>query len=281
MIDHISGKDELWFSALSTSWFLILFAIYLILVLPDMMLTQALIFILFLAIVALSSRLIYSLVVTKNEMHQLELRFNHQLAQYQEQKRHVTEIRKLSHDINKYNAVIQYALKEKDYDYLAEYCASAFENLRPAKLFQEIGNETIDALNYHLSNQCAEKEIALTLILDPALNNSIEIEPINLTTVLGNLYENAIEACEMVEVGQRWITVEIQKDGERIRVAIKNACTKLEKDNRHGMKRLLPKHIGRNLVEQTVKKLGGLVKHSQKDNRYEVVLIMANRDLNS
>lgn len=278
MIDHISEKDERWFSALSVSWFFVLFALYMAFAAPNLKGTPVLVFFLFLGIVALSSRLIYSLVITSNQMLQLELRFDHQLAQYQEQKRHVAEIRKLSHDINKYNAVIQYALKEKNYDYLAEFCDSAFETLGPQATLQETGNETIDALIYHLSNQCSEKAIILTVELDPTLNHGIAIEPLSLTTILGNLFENAVEACELVQEGQRWIKVEMQQDGARIRMDVKNSCTLKEKNNRIGMKRLLPKHIGTSIVEQTVKKLGGMVKYQRKENQYEVVLVMANRN---
>ncbi|MBO1306459.1 GHKL domain-containing protein [Enterococcus sp. 669A] len=281
MIDHISEQDERWFSALSVSWFFVLFALYMAFAAPNLVGMPVFVFFLFLGIVALSSRLIYNLVITRNQMLQLELRFDHQLAQYQDQKRHAAEIRKLSHDINKYNSVIQYALKEKNYEYLAEFCDSAFETLRLRPAFQETGNETLDALIYHLVNQCSEKGIELTLDLDPALTGSIEIAPLSLTTILGNLFENAVEACELMPEDQRWINVTIRPDGARVHTVIKNSCNQLEKNNRQGMKRLLPKHIGTTLVEQTVKKIGGMVKYQREENQYEVVLILANRNLSN
>lgn len=205
------------------------------------------------------------------------MRYDHQLAQYQEQKRHIAEIRKVSHDINKYTTVIQYALKEKNYDYLAEFCESAFETLQPQLSFQETGNETLDALLYHLSNQCQKKKIDLSLKLDPALNGSITLDPLDLTSILGNLFENAVEACEDVEEALRWISVELRNEDVRMRLIVRNSCTQLEKNNRQGMKRMLPKHIGMTIVERTIKKIGGMVTYQQKENQYEVVLLIANK----
>lgn len=279
MIDHISEKDEAGFTALSASWFLVLFAMYLVQTSPELLIIQVLVFFPFLAIVGISSWLIYNLVVTRNQMLQLELRYDHQLAQFQEQKRHIAEIRKVSHDINKYTTVIQYAIKEKNYDYLAEFCESAFETLRPQLNFQETGNETLDALLYHLSNQCLEKKIELTMKLDPSINGSIKIEPLDMTSILGNLFENAVEACELVEEDLRWITFEIQQENARLRLVIKNACVQLEKNNRQGLKRTLPKHIGTTIVERTVKKIGGMVKYQPKENQYEVIVLLAHKNL--
>lgn len=278
MIDHISKKDESGFTVLSASWFLVLFALYNILTLPELIIVQVIVFLPFLAIVVISSRLIYNLVITRNQMLQLSMRYDHQLAQYQEQRRHIAEIRKVSHDINKYTTVIQYALKERNYDYLAEFCESAFETLQPQLSFQETGNETLDALLYHLSNQCQEKKIDLTFTLDPAANGSIKLDPLDLTSILGNLFENAVEACEDVEEALRWISVELRNEDIRIRLTVRNSCTQLKKNNRQGMKRMLPKHIGMTIVERTVKKIGGMVTHQKKENQYEVVLLIANKN---
>lgn len=278
-IDHISKFDEGWSTFLSVMWFLILFLIYSVFTLPNFGLSRLLVFVLLLLEIIITSRLIYNLVVTRIQMHQLEARLTHQMGRYDEAQRYLYELRQLSHDINKYNAVIQYALQEKKYDYLEEFYSSAFGRLNAREDLLNTGNETLDALLYSLSLQCENKKISLTLELDPTIEKAVKISPLDLTTVLGNLFENAVEACELIDQqAERWIKVVLYLENQLLHVEVTNASYKLKKDNRQGFKKLLPKHTGLANVERTVKELGGVMKHQQIDKTYQASLAVTNRN---
>ncbi|GCF95076.1 hypothetical protein NRIC_29670 [Enterococcus florum] len=279
MIDYISESDELWFTLLSMLWFLVLFLIYTVFTTAWYLLSRIIVIMLFLIVVTISSRLIYNLVLAKIQMYQLEVRLSHQIGQYNEAKNHLLEIRKLSHDINKYNAVIQYAIKEKNYEYLEEFSSAAFENLYPQNELPDTGNETLDALLYDLSHQCEQKDIRLEMTLDSSVYRGIRVEALDLTTVLGNLFENAIEACELIEEPeQRWITVNVKRSSTMVHMTIANASNHRKKNNRHGFKQLLPEQLGLANVERTVKKLGGVMNREKQENSYVVTLAIANRN---
>lgn len=278
MIDYISDIDERWFTLLSFMWFAVLFLTYLSFTTDYFLILRILVVLLFLMIVMISSKLIYNLVLVRVQMTQLKTRLAHKVGQYNAAREHLSEIRKLAHDINKYNAVIQYALKEKKYDYLEEFSSAAFERLKPGRELPDTGNETFDALLYDLSQQCETKQIKLELTLSMDIHHAIQLTPLDLTTILGNLFENAVEACELLEEAEsRWITFSASLKNSMLHFRLANAAGKDQKKNRTGFKQLLPKHLGLISVESTVKKKGGAMERKAKDNCYIVTLVLANR----
>lgn len=277
MIDYISKIDERYFTLLSFMWFAVLFFLYISSTTALFPVLRIAVVLLFLMIVTISSKLIYNLVLVRVQMTQLEVRLSHKVGQYNAARNHLNELRKLSHDINKYNAVIQYALKEKKYDYLEEFSSAAFERLKPEHELPDTGNETFDALVYDLTQQCLAKQIALDLNLDLALHHAIEIPPLDLTTILGNLFENAVEACELVDVtDRRWIRLEASLQKNMLRFKLSNASNGAHKENRKGFKQFLPRQLGLLSVESTVKKNGGIMQRQSDQTYYVVTLALAN-----
>ncbi|MDF2888577.1 MAG: Histidine kinase, gyrase and HSP90-like ATPase [Lacrimispora sp.] len=190
-----------------------------------------------------------------------------------------TEIRLLRHDIKQHLISLLGMVDSGENEDAATYLATLLEKGNSKKIHEisRSGNIVVDSLvNYKCS--VAQKEqiqFNANIFIPPAL----PFQNGNLTIILGNLLENAIEACRQMKSGQPKIELEMsyQKEilsivvwntfeGERFTDSQKHFQTTKKNPDRHG--------LGLLSIEQAVAACKGEVITQIQGNIFKAVVIL-------
>ena len=106
------------------------------------------------------------------------------------------------------------------------------------------------------------------------------LAPIDITTIFGNLLDNAIEATEKVEPSKRAISLNINQKGKLVLIYIYNTYQenlKIENNKLITTKKDSFNHgFGLKSIENIVKKYNGDLKISTNNNIFELNIILQN-----
>lgn len=126
----------------------------------------------------------------KNANIQLELEQKH----YQDMLEKNHEVKKLWHDMNNHMITIQYTLDREAYDETNGYVVKIREILEDAIEHNKSGNNAVDAILNNKIKLATNNNI--NFFHSIALPENLEINMIDLSIILGNVLDNAIEGCQ-------------------------------------------------------------------------------------
>lgn len=149
-----------------------------------------------------------------------------QYEYYAEQEEKYNESVKILHDVNKHLKMIENMYQAKENEIALTYTQEISNMLLPLAL-EEYTNNPI--LNVLLNDK---KKIAkfhnIKFNLDVGAVDLSFMEPIEVTTIFGNLLDNAIEACDMVK-NNKFIEMKLDKYNDFIVINISNSSMPIEK----------------------------------------------------
>ena len=200
-------------------------------------------------------------------------------AQASDQEKFYSEIRRTRHDMKNHLTGIYEMIKAGDNKEACAYIERMLkEGINVAEEdISRSGNIIIDSLINHKYLVAKQNGIEFdATVFVPA---SLAFRSDHLVIILGNLLENALEACYKVEPGKRFIKVEVTYEKGVLNICIKNSCisekrrgsdgayftTKEDKEN-HG--------IGLSSVEKAVKYYDGEVMIKDNLDTFTVVAIL-------
>lgn len=134
------------------------------------------------------------------------------------------------------------------------------------------GNRVVDAMLHSKSEICQNEGI--TFDLETAPISSMAISDLDLSILVGNLLDNAIEACARLESGrERAISVRIGQTGDTFRFHIRN--TSNGQYRYKGQYLSTTKHgedhgLGLKSVQQIVKRVRGILQVQPKEMEFRV-----------
>ena len=114
------------------------------------------------------------------------------------------------HDVNKHIIAIEGLYGAELGNTAGEYAAEIRELLKPLILVQYTENPILNILLTDKESVMKEKGISVTIKVDNVNLNFLA--PIDITTIFGNLLDNAIEAAEKLE-GGKYISIKIGSSG--------------------------------------------------------------------
>lgn len=181
------------------------------------------------------------------------------------------KIRFLKHDMKNHIYKIKKLIINNESDKAVDYIDEMTESMSVNNEYVNTGNNDVDCLlNYKLA---IAKEMGTEFICDILLPEKLIITPFDLTTILGNLFDNALNALKNAENKSLIISIKYSKG--MIHIDLENTYNleyELNKQNQknceHG--------LGLLSVEQTLKKYHGIIKRSQTDKKYYVNVFMYN-----
>ncbi|MCR5702665.1 MAG: GHKL domain-containing protein [Lachnospiraceae bacterium] len=180
----------------------------------------------------------------------------------------------LNHDMKNHLLLIYSYLEENDCDSAKQYIKNTQKYISIPEQYVKTGNQELDAiLNYYLDR--ADK-LDCTIETKIVVPNSTVIPEFDMTMLLGNLLDNAIEALEKIKERYLFVGLSIHKgifiirvknyfDGKVIR---KNGVviSRKRESGKHG--------IGIKNVQKIVDKYNGEMKVNFEKNIYTVDIIM-------
>lgn len=128
---------------------------------------------------------------------------------YQQLKERQEETRALWHDIKKYILAMQAVAERGDSEELHKIVQNATDAFERSKNISTIGNPVVDALLNQYLHTAEENSIKVTL--DVTIPEVLSISPLSLSILIGNTFDNAIEACCGLPPEQRKIHLQLRK----------------------------------------------------------------------
>ena len=148
---------------------------------------------------------------------------NHLLAmqklQYENLKERIAEARRAKHDVRHHIVLMQEFLKKKDYDGLESYLREYRISLPEDTPFVFCENSAANAVITYFA-QLAKSD-GIEFDADVKIPEKIGVEKTDLSVLLGNLLENAVEACNQCKNGK--ITVRASYETKSLCLAVDNS----------------------------------------------------------
>ena len=165
-----------------------------------------------------------------------EQHYHLQIEYYQQLLEKQQETKALWHDIKKYTAAMQAVAAQNDSEQLRQIAQAADDAYERVKDISAVGNPVVDALlNQYLRSA---KENQIQVLLDITIPEVLAISTLLLSVVIGNTFDNAIEACRLIAPEKRVIHLQLRKQNRILFYSIENpyidAVTQLRVGKHHG-----------------------------------------------
>jgi len=169
--------------------------------------------------------ILYQRISLKGQKVQLDLTRlrNELLNQNLNDVKHLHQERgKLAHDMKEHLSVLYSLAKDESSEKLCAYIEKIYSPLKDIVRIENTGNEFLDTILTVKKQQAIKQGVAIDIDCD--IIAPLNIEPVDLTAILSNLLENALEACEKVEdKNERYIFVDIKSQGAFLNIRIENS----------------------------------------------------------
>ena len=165
-----------------------------------------------------------------------EQHYHLQIEYYQQLLEKQQETKALWHDIKKYTTAMQAVAAQNDSEQLRQIAQAAADAYERVKDISAVGNPVVDALlNQYLRSA---KENQIQVLLDITIPEVLAISTLLLSVVIGNTFDNAIEACRLIAPEKRVIHLQLRKQNRILFYSIENpyidAVTQLRVGKHHG-----------------------------------------------
>lgn len=184
-------------------------------------------------------------------------------------------IRKYKHDIKHYNRVLAGFIAEKDYEKAANYLKEFDSLLDTVTAVSFCDNQIVNELLTIYASRC--QKLGFKLRVKAVVPDRLPMEELDLTSLVANALENAIEAQERVVENQRAVQVDINYDGRKLRLFTKNTCAIVTSFKENGLpvsSRSIQSGIGTSQIKSIAEKYSGVASFSQEGNVFTVKAIM-------
>ena len=202
----------------------------------------------------------------KEHMALQKQHYEHMLLQYE-------ELRKFRHDVKNHMLALNSMCTSDDNTQIKKYLSQLTNEVSSKNPVEYTGNRELDAVIAPFVLEAESKNIKVQF--KGIVPDDVAIDMFDMCTIISNLLNNAIEACEKIQEGKRIIELEIVGYNSQIYITVRNSydmgsiinrrqkfiTTKEDKLN-HG--------IGLENVRRTVKKYDGDMRISQENEKFIV-----------
>lgn len=210
-----------------------------------------------------------------------ELRILRQQHEYRIQyanniKMQYDEIKRIKHDMKQSYLVIDSLMSDKKYTEANEYIKSNISNLGKSEVIIDVGNDFVNAI---LNSKLTFAKSAGIEVICSSTNNIGGIDDTDLCSLLGNMLDNAIEACEKCS-GEKLIETSISIRDNKCSIIVSNSVeAEILKNNKalKTTKKDTENHgFGVRSIRAIAEKYGGVVNFYQERNMFncQVVLML-------
>lgn len=194
--------------------------------------------------------------------------------QEEQSARHLEEVRSIhremrgyKHDFHHHLQTLKGQLEAGEVDRALAYIEELDQRLQGVDTLLKTGNITVDAILSAKLAQARSEGIAVTV--EAALPEGLTLSDVELSIVIGNLLDNAIEACRSAQ-GQRFLRLTLRMKGTMLYFYLLNSAGpkqkklgslfRTSKSGSHG--------FGLHRAEAILEKHGGWVKYNSEDGAF-------------
>ncbi|MFI3236909.1 MAG: GHKL domain-containing protein [Lachnospiraceae bacterium] len=130
-------------------------------------------------------------------------------------------VKKQRHDLRHQLTVIQNLATQKDTSQLQEYLNTIINNIPSEQIFY-CQNIAINAILSHYSTICEQRDITLTIDVTIPTHSNTSLNS-DYCVIFANLLENAVEACQFMETGDKFITISSRMRYNTLLISMENS----------------------------------------------------------
>jgi len=232
-------------------------------------------------IVTISIFVLYEMFI-RGEMRNLELQTQVQKLEleahfYQEIDVMYSDMRAWRHDYRNNLLAIQGLLEKREADKALEYIGRILDEPMRGKMVLQTGNTVLDAVVSAKLLLAQAKDIDVTVQV--AYPEAVPIKDHDLCAIAGNLIDNAIEACELIDTPaiKRFVDFSILEKGKNMILTVRNSTNgivRMDGDAYLTTKKGAYHGLGLKHVDSIVEKYQGYVHREHKDNHFETCVLL-------
>lgn len=208
----------------------------------------------------------------EKQVRELEQQAKIQYEYYLAQSKKYDQTVQILHDVNKHIKSIEELYELEQEHTASEYAKEIRDTLKPLIPVCYTENPILNILL--TDKEAIMKEKGICVDINVGNVNLDFIVPIDVTTIFGNLLDNAIEAAETVE-GNRYIYIRISSYQKMIVVRIENNCNDVKWRNDFPVsKKGKGRGIGLLNVKSSIEKYDGTLTLRQEENKFIVELFI-------
>lgn len=214
-------------------------------------------------------RTLYDMIDRRIERFQSEL-IKKQVREIQNMYR---QVRGWRHDYRNHIQNMKIQLSEGNYEQLAEYLNELADDLDTVDTVIKTGNVMADAiLNSKLN---VAKKMNVRLNVRANVPETLPISDVELCSVLGNMLDNAVEACGNLPEDERFMRIYIGKLKGQMYLSVQNSAGKVRKEKGLYLSTKEGEHgYGLFRIDRIAKKYGGYVNRQNEEGVFATEIMI-------
>lgn len=171
---------------------------------------------------------------------------------FQSLQERMEETRRMRHDLRHHIHMVSYYLEEKEYDKLQEYVNEYRDSIPDGEHIRFCENRMINNIVFYFASLAKEQQIDFSVQL--AIADDLPVNNHDISVLLGNLLENALDACMEQQHSKRRIIIKGKGDSHSLVFTIDNTYENELKKNKDG-ELLTTKSYGNGIGVNSAKKI--------------------------
>ena len=172
---------------------------------------------------------IHNSVKMQEQAALLEKQLQMQNAQYYRLSENIKATAKMRHDFRHHLLTINGFVENENTTALREYLGHYSKSYYARDNASVCQNAAVDIVLHHYLARAEEAGIEVTLKAD--VPEAMPVRDMDLCVVFGNLFENAVEACERQKNGRKFISLFAKPDGNQLLIELQNSFESVVKKN--------------------------------------------------
>ncbi len=190
---------------------------------------------------------------------------------YEEVENMYTKMRGWRHDYRHHIQTMKVHAAHGEYEEIDRYLDMLDDDLTNVETVIRTGNRMADAILNSKLSMAAQKQIQVKA--EARIPVNLTISEVDLCIVIGNLLDNAMDACVELPVEERLIRIYMEMKGNYLYLSLLNTAGGKKKSSftttkgeGHG--------LGLSRIDAIVKKYGGYVKRASEDNAFSTEVLL-------
>ncbi len=175
------------------------------------------------------------------------------------------------HDYRHHIQTMKVHMANGEINEIGAYLDMLDDDLTNVETVIKTGNRMADAILNSKLSLAAQKEI--TVKAEANIPVSLTVSELDLCTVIGNLLDNAMDACMELPVAERLIRIYMEMKGNYLYLSVLNTAGGKKKKNYHTTKG--EGHgFGLKRIDMIVKKYGGYITRASEDGAFSTEVLL-------
>lgn len=219
--------------------------------------------------VFLFRRTLYNMIDRRIERFQSEL-IEKQVREIQNMYR---QVRGWRHDYRNHINNMKIQLSEGNYDKLSDYLNELADDLDTVDTVIKTGNVMADAILNSKLNVAEKMNIKLNVKAN--VPDKLPMSDVELCSMLGNILDNAVEACGTLPEEERFMRVYIGKLKGQLYLSVQNSAGKVRKSNNTYLSTKEGEHgYGLFRIDRVAKRYGGYVNRQNEEGVFATEIMV-------